>query len=130
MTDIDHIILKVNDLEQSLGFYTHVMGFEDAGYRDPFAIVRVNPGFIIQLAPWGTDGYEHYAFSMSQAQFDAVFERIKDNELEYGDAFDKVGTNSGPGVEAGAKGDAPTLYVYDPNKHLIEIRSYSSLDDV
>jgi hypothetical protein len=26
--------------------------------------------------------------------------------------------------EAGARGDAPTLYFNDPSKHLLEIRSY------
>jgi hypothetical protein len=28
------------------------------------------------------------------------------------------------GEEAGARGPAPTLYFNDPNKHLIEIRTY------
>ncbi|MEN3329983.1 MAG: hypothetical protein V7638_4790 [Acidobacteriota bacterium] len=29
----------------------------------------------------------------------------------------------GPGVETGARGPAPTLYMNEPNKHLIEIRT-------
>ena len=35
-----------------------------------------------------------------------------------------VGTNTGPGEESGARGRAPTLYFNDPNKHLLEIRTY------
>jgi hypothetical protein len=30
----------------------------------------------------------------------------------------------GPGIESGARGDAPSVYVFDPNRHLIEIRHY------
>jgi hypothetical protein len=35
-----------------------------------------------------------------------------------------VGSNEGPGEEVGARGPAPTVYFYDPNKHLLEIRTY------
>jgi hypothetical protein len=28
------------------------------------------------------------------------------------------------GIESGARGPAPTLYMNDPNMHLIEIRTY------
>ena len=42
----------------------------------------------------------------------------------YGDSFHSVGNNLGPGDEAGAKGLGPTLYISDPSKHLIEIRTY------
>ena len=34
-------------------------------------------------------------------------------------SFHAVGNNSGPGTESGARGPAPTLYMNDPNKHLI-----------
>jgi hypothetical protein len=35
-----------------------------------------------------------------------------------------VGTTRGPGEESGARGLAPTLYFFDPNQHLLEIRCY------
>ena len=35
-----------------------------------------------------------------------------------------VGNNTGPGVETGARGPAQTIYMNDPNNHLIEIRTY------
>lgn len=125
MTTLDHVILKVNDLDQSLAFYTDLMGFENAGTDGPFIVVRVSESFQIQLAPWGTPGSEHYAFAVSNADFDEIFERIKTAGLDYGPSFDTVGSNTGPGVESGARGDAPTLYFFDPNKHLIEIRTYA-----
>ena len=35
-----------------------------------------------------------------------------------------VGNMRGPGVEAGAHGDGPSVYVFDPSRHLVEIRTY------
>ena len=32
----------------------------------------------------------------------------------------------GPGVEAGARGDGPSVYVFDPSRHLVEIRTYDA----
>jgi catechol 2,3-dioxygenase-like lactoylglutathione lyase family enzyme len=124
MTTIDHLILNVNDVSSSVDFYVNVLGFELEGEDGPFTVIRVNEGFTLQLAPWGTDGNEHLAFAMSRDAFDKAFALVKENGIPYGDSYHSVGSNSGPGIESGAKGPAPTLYVNDPNRHLIEIRTY------
>jgi catechol 2,3-dioxygenase-like lactoylglutathione lyase family enzyme len=124
VAELDHIILKVNDLESSVEFYTSVMGFENVGTDGPFTVIRTGPNFQMQLAPWGTEGFEHYAFSVSRTEFDSIFAKVKELGLEYGPTFDSVGVNTGPGTESGARGDAPTVYFNDPNKNLIEIRIY------
>ena len=126
MANLDHIILKVNDLNASVEFYTQIMGFKDEGIDGPFTVIRTGKDFQMQMAPWGTPGFEHYAFSVSNKQFDEIFDRVKQANIEYGPTFDSVGSNTGPGVESGALGEAPTLYFNDPNKHLIEIRTYAS----
>ncbi|MBY0368302.1 MAG: VOC family protein, partial [Burkholderiaceae bacterium] len=69
MATLDHLILKVNDLDASLRFYTEVLGFSDAGRDGPFTIVKVGPDCQLQLAPWGTPGMEHYAFAVTPAEF-------------------------------------------------------------
>jgi catechol 2,3-dioxygenase-like lactoylglutathione lyase family enzyme len=125
MATLDHLILKVNDLAESVRFYVDVMGFTDAGRDGPFAVIKAGPDCQLQLAPWGTPGFDHYAFAVSPTEFDAILARIKAAGLGYGPTFDAVGTNTGPGNEAGARGPGPTLYVNDPNKHLIEIRTYA-----
>jgi len=124
MTTIDHLILNTNDLSASVDFYTNILGFKDEGQYGPFTVVRVSKDFTLQLAPWGTKGNEHYAFAMSRKDFDAAFQRIKQNQIQYGDSFHTVGNNTGPGNEAGARGVGPTVYMFDPNHHLIEIRTY------
>jgi catechol 2,3-dioxygenase-like lactoylglutathione lyase family enzyme len=123
MATLDHLILKVNDLAASVRFYTEVMGFTDAGRDGPFTVIKAGPDCQLQLAPWGTPGFEHYAFAVTAAEFDAIFARVKAAGLGYGPSFDAVGTNTGPGREAGTRGLGPTLYFNDPNQHLIEIRT-------
>lgn len=123
---LDHIILNVNDRAKSIEFYTQVMGFSHEGERagTPFTTIRVNPGFMIQLAPFGTKGGEHLAFSMAPAEFEQIFQRIRERGIEYGDQFDTVGNGRGPGDSAGVNGNWKAVYFFDPDRHLIEIGRY------
>lgn len=95
------------------------------GQRRSITVLRVDPNFVIQLIPSGTPGLEHYAFAASANGFEEIFDRIKAAGIAYGPSFDKVGTNTGPGEELGARGPAPTLYFNDTNEHLLEIRYYA-----
>ncbi len=121
---IDHVILAVNDVGASLEFYDRILGFAHEGNDGPFSVVRVSEGFTLQLAPWGTKGGEHLAFATTRAEFDRIFARIVAAGLDYGDSFHTVGKQAGPGRENGARGPGATIYFFDPNKHLLEIRHY------
>ncbi len=121
---LDHLVLHVNDVEESARFYTEILGLMNEGKREPFTVVRVTSDFTIQLAPWGTKGGEHLAFAMPRAEFEEVFRRVREGGIEFGDSFQSVGNMKGPGNEAGARGPGASLYLFDPNKHLIEIRHY------
>jgi len=122
--ELDHIILAVNDVAQTVAFYERILGFGSEGQDGPFTVLRVAPDFTLQLAPWGTKGGEHLAFSMTRAEFDAVFQRLRDERIPFGDSFHAVGNDRGPGVESGARGPGETVYFFDPSKHLLEIRHY------
>jgi catechol 2,3-dioxygenase-like lactoylglutathione lyase family enzyme len=124
---LDHMILAVNDREKSIEFYTQILGLTYEGEREPFSVIRVTPDFMLQLAPWGTKGGQHLAFSMTRSEFEHIFHRIRDGGIEYGDSFHSVGNLRGPGEEAGAKGPGKAVYLFDPNKHLIEIRYYDAV---
>lgn len=125
-TQLDHLILAVNDLDASLAFYTGVLGLERDGEDGPFTVVRVTPDFVLLVAPWGTEGGQHLAFSMSRSEFADAFQRIKDAGLSYGDDPHEPANMHDPGEETGAHGMGVTLYVNDPSNHLIEIRHYDS----
>ena len=121
---LDHLILRVNDRDESVRFYSEVLGLPLEGRQEPFSVLRISPECTLQLAPWGSDGGEHLAFAMSAADFEAAFRRIREADIEFGDSFHSVGNGKGPGKESGARGLGAALYCFDPNKHLIEIRHY------
>ena len=122
--ELDHLILPVNDTTQSIQFYTQVLGFTYEGDREPFSVIRVNAQLTLQLAPWGTSGGTHLAFAMTRDEFDERFRRVREAGIPYGDSFHSVGNMRGPGDEAGARGPGKAVYVFDPSKHLIELRHY------
>jgi catechol 2,3-dioxygenase-like lactoylglutathione lyase family enzyme len=123
---LDHLIVPVNDRERSLAFYTRILGLTYEGERAPFSVLRVTRDLVLQLGPWGTKGGEHLAFSMTRSEFDDVLRRIREDGIEYGDSFDAVGNMRGPGEADGAHGPGPAVYLFDPNRHLIEIRYHET----
>jgi catechol 2,3-dioxygenase-like lactoylglutathione lyase family enzyme len=125
MTTLDHLILAVDDLDASVRFYTDIVGLTNDGMDGPFTVIRVSPTTTLLLAPWGSGEYQHHlAFALSPAEFDAAFARVREAGIEYGDSYHDVGNMRGPGEELGARGAGPTLYLYDPSRHLIELRHY------
>jgi catechol 2,3-dioxygenase-like lactoylglutathione lyase family enzyme len=123
---LDHIILQVNDAQQSIAFFTRVLGFAHTGEDGPFSVIRVSPDFLILLSPFGTTGGEHLAFAMTKNEFEKVFERIKEEHVPFGDAYNTVGNMKGPARERSARGTGNSVYVLDPNKHLIEMLHYEA----
>ena len=118
------MILNVNDTAASIAFYTDVLGMTFEGQQPPFSVIRVSPQTTLQLAPWPTEGGIHLAFELRRDEFDAAFARVRAAGIEYGDSFDTVGNMKGPGEENGARGPGRAVYLFDPNRHLIEIRHY------
>ena len=87
-------------------------------------MLRVSPELVLLLAPSESPRSGHFAFSMTAAEFDAVWARLRSAGIPYGDSFDAVDNMKDPGRQPGARGDARALYFYDPSHHLIEIRTY------
>ena len=122
--ELDHVILPVNNRTRSVEFYTRVLGLGLDPPDEPFAVLRVTPGFVLLIAQYGTSGGEHLAFAMSKPEFDAALGRLVDGGIAYGDRFDTVGNMQPPGDEQGSRGMGKALYFFDPDRHLIEIRHY------
>lgn len=121
---LDHLILAVNDVEQSLDFYTRVVGLATAGQRPPFTLLRITSSLVLQLAPWGTKGGEHLAFSLEAAEFDEALQRLRGLGVKYGDSFHDAENMRGPADSDGARGTCRSVYLLDPSRHLIELLCY------
>jgi catechol 2,3-dioxygenase-like lactoylglutathione lyase family enzyme len=122
--DLDHLILAVKDRDETLAFYTEVLGLTYEGESPPFSVIRVTDRLTLQIAPWGSGGGEHLAFAMAKDEFEQAFSRVREAGIPYGDTFHEVGNMRGPGDEPGARGPGKAVYFFDPSRHLIEIRHY------
>jgi catechol 2,3-dioxygenase-like lactoylglutathione lyase family enzyme len=123
VTGLDHVVLRVHDVERSLAFYQGVLGL--AGVRVEewrrgetfFPSVRVNDDVIIDLlaAPAEHDGAEnvdHFCLVVAPVDWNAV---VAQGTFEVVD---------GPDTRFGAHGDAQSLYVRDPDRNVVELRYY------
>lgn len=117
---LDHIVLKVADVERSLAFYAGTLGLPTVRVEEwrsgaaPFPSVRVDDGTIIDLFAGTPDGdnLDHFCVVIEPTDLDAV--------AASGD-FEVV---DGPGRRFGARGDGMSLYVRDPDGNNVELRYY------
>ena len=113
---LDHTIVPATDKVASAEFFAEIFGL--TVHHGHFAEVQVDERLTLAFADQGAQKREshHYAFHVSDQEFDAIFERIKAKSLPYG---------SGPFNHAdmrlytrrGGRG----LYFEDPNGHLLEV---------
>lgn len=82
--NLDHLILRVNDMDASVRFYTEILGLRFEGSDGPFGVLRVSPDLTLQLAAVQTEGNEHFAFAMTAAEFRRTFERVREAGIAYG----------------------------------------------
>jgi len=122
MATLDHIIMKVNDLEASVAFYTGVLGFTAEGTDGPFAVLRAGPDFQIQMAPW-VPWLRPLRIRSFEGRLRWHIQRIKAAGIAYGPTFDSVGGQYRTWRGIGGSGSSQRV-LNDPNKHLLEIRTY------
>lgn len=67
---LDHTILPVNNQDESVEFYTKVLGFHydgRGGMNDVFAVIRLNDSFPLDLRHSDDVTSNHYAFALDRA---------------------------------------------------------------
>ena len=81
---LNHTIVMAHDHEKSALFLTELLGLDAPIRLGPFAAVTVGDALTLDFMK--TDGdvtSQHYAFLVSEAEFDAIFARIKARNLPY-----------------------------------------------
>jgi catechol 2,3-dioxygenase-like lactoylglutathione lyase family enzyme len=112
---LNHTIVPAHNKKAAATFFARLFGLEveDSGH---FAAVRVNDTLTLDFDDRDQFEPHHYAFRVSDAEFDAIFGRVKAANLAYSaDPFRReVGKinhwNGGRGV-----------YFADPDGHLWEL---------
>jgi catechol 2,3-dioxygenase-like lactoylglutathione lyase family enzyme len=122
--ELNHTIVNVRDKVASAAFYTEILGLPDATSFGPFAVVDVSNGVSLDLADdHGEIRPQHYAFMVSEPEFDEIFGRIQARGLTY---WADPGENH-PG-EINHNDGGRGVYWKDPDGHRLEIitRPYGS----
>ncbi len=121
---LNHTIVRVHDKHESARFLAEILGLDDPTPYGPFLIVQVGNDVSLDFADdHGPVNPQHYAFLVSESNFDEIFGRIRDRELPY---WADPGKRR-PGefnTNHGGRG----LYWEDPSGHFLEIitRPYGS----
>ena len=82
---LNHTIVSARDKDAAARFFAEIFGLHFKGLGGLFAPVRVNDTLTLDFADAkGTIASQHYAFHVSDAEFDAILQRVKVAGLAFG----------------------------------------------
>lgn len=121
---LDHTILDVKNLAESVTFYRDVVGLKHRGRSGSFEVMLITDDLALDLNAHVQPTSRHLAFGMDRAAFGEAFERIRAGGYTYGDGPSRPTNMQGPGRSTGIHGVTDSVYFHDPSGHLLEILTY------
>jgi catechol 2,3-dioxygenase-like lactoylglutathione lyase family enzyme len=125
--EIDHIVLRVVDLDAMLHFYTEVLGCPLEKVQEAIGLYQVRAGSsLIDLVPVtgklgrmggaapGREGrnLDHYCVTVDPFDANAIFAHLERHGVEHGRVESRYG----------AEGEGPSIYVTDPEGNVVELK--------
>jgi catechol 2,3-dioxygenase-like lactoylglutathione lyase family enzyme len=121
---LNHTIVPARDKRESATYLTDILGLPPPAAFGPFMIVQCDNGVSLDFADCeGPVKKGHYAFLVSELEFDEIFTRIQRRRQTYW-ADPMKGQANRINHHDGGRG----VYWEDPNGHMLEIitRPYGS----
>lgn len=118
--DFDHLVLNVGDVERTLEFYCGILGLEPVRVEEwragkvPFPSARVSPTTIIDFL--------HRA--REESNVDHICLVVEPLDWQEVIAAGTLTVLEGPVTRYGARGDANSIYIQDPDNNTVELRWY------
>ena len=131
ITHIDHLVIRVNDLENMIAFYRDVLGcrLERGPGEGGLAQLRAGHSLIDLVdasGPLGQQGGEqpdhaapnmdHVCFQLQPWDADAIKEHLERHGIEAGNVAQRYG----------ATGVGPSMYLRDPEGNTVELKGVHS----
>ena len=125
--EIDHIVLRVTDLDRMLAFYCDVLGCTVERRLDDIGLIQLRAGrSLLDLVPVdsklgraggrapGKEGrnLDHLCFRIETFDEEAISAHLLGHGVEPGEV----------GIRYGAEGDGPSMYVEDPEGNTVELK--------
>jgi catechol 2,3-dioxygenase-like lactoylglutathione lyase family enzyme len=121
---LNHTIVLCHDKAASAGFLAEILGRPAPASFGPFAVVEMDNGVSLDFMQTSEAiRSQHYAFLISEADFDDVFGRIQAKKLDYW--ADPAQRRPG---EINRRDGGRGVYFPDPDGHFLEVltRPYGS----
>jgi glyoxylase I family protein len=131
--DIDHVVLRVGDLERMLGFYCDVLGCTLERRKDDIGLVQLRAGrSLVDLVPVqgelgraggaapGREGHnmDHVCFRLESFDETSLAEHLSAHGVKPGRVV----------MRYGAEGEGPSMYVEDPEGNTVELKGPPAAD--
>ena len=130
VVELDHIVLRVKDVERAIQFYIDVLGLiphrveEYRAGKVPFPCARVNSETIIDLVPTpdqepiedGLRNLDHYCLTIEPTDMEQLSEYLSQRGVSI--------VSESPAQRSGARGMATSIYIKDWDGNTIELRHY------
>ncbi len=113
---LNHTIVPASDKVAAARFFARIFGLKYTARAQHFAPVRVNKSLTLLFDDDTKFESHHYAFHVSNREFDAILRRINKAKIAFGSApwsLDDGKLNDW----GGGRG----LYFQDPNGHVLEL---------
>ncbi len=114
--ELDHTIIPAHDKDAAARFFARIFGLDYEGPGGHFAPVEVNDRLTLDFDNVSEFEHHHYAFHVSDDEFDAIFGRIRAERIVYGS-----GPRSHQNMELNHRNGGRGFYFENPDGHLLEL---------
>ncbi|MET9544680.1 MULTISPECIES: VOC family protein [unclassified Streptomyces] len=116
--ELNHTIVHARDNRESAEFFADLLGLEITAEWGPFIAVALSNGVTLDFATIPAEHLtpQHYAFLVSDAEFDAAYDKIRARGVQHwADPHQKQ-----PG-EINRNDGGKGVYFLDPSDHAMEL---------